>query len=86
MLLKKILPAYYKHMFTRPNSLLSKFYGAYSIQIQGHTKCFVVMESVFKDAPGAPPAPRARAQRAPAAGPCARARLLAADCELSDCS
>ena len=55
MLLKRLLPAYYKHMFTRPNSLLARFYGAYSIQIQGHTKCFVVMENLFHSAPGGKP-------------------------------
>jgi 1-phosphatidylinositol-4-phosphate 5-kinase len=49
--LKSLLPAYYKHMWNRRKSLLPRFYGAYSITIQNHEKHFVVMASVFKDAP-----------------------------------
>jgi len=49
--LKKLLPAYFRHMFTRPSSLLARFFGAYSITVQNHTKHFVVMESIFYGAP-----------------------------------
>ena len=50
--LKALLPRYYKHLWERRASLLSRYYGAYSITIQGHTKHFVVMESIFHSAPG----------------------------------
>mmetsp|Transcript_71793 Transcript_71793/g.215811 ORF Transcript_71793/g.215811 Transcript_71793/m.215811 type:complete len:739 (+) Transcript_71793:414-2630(+) len=50
--LKSLLPRYYRHLWSRPGSLLSRYYGAYSITIHGHTKHFVVMESVFHSAPG----------------------------------
>ncbi|KAL1520274.1 hypothetical protein AB1Y20_023742 [Prymnesium parvum] len=49
--LKALLPRYFRHLWSRRNSLLSRFYGAYSITIHGHTKQFVVMESVFHAAP-----------------------------------
>ena len=49
--LKALLPRYYGHLWSRRQSLLSRFYGAYSITIQGHTKHFVVMESVFHQCP-----------------------------------
>ena len=49
--LRALLPQYYRHMWTRRKSLLPRFYGAYSITIQNHEKHFVVMESVFRDAP-----------------------------------
>jgi len=45
--LNGFLPAYAEHMCARHGSMLPRFYGAYSITIQNHTKCFVVMESVF---------------------------------------
>ena len=51
--IKSILPRYYAHMWRHRNkSLLPRFYGAYSITIQAHEKHFVVMESVFRNAPG----------------------------------
>jgi len=50
--LKSLLPRYYRHLWERRNSLLSRYYGAYAITIQGHTKHFVVMESIFHSAPG----------------------------------
>jgi len=46
-----LLPAYFNHMCARRGSLLPRFYGAYSINIQNHEKRFVVMESVFRLAP-----------------------------------
>ena len=48
--LRDLLPSYFHHMLTR-GSLLPRFYGAYSITIQNHEKRFVVMESVFREAP-----------------------------------
>ena len=36
--LRGLLPAYYRHMWTRRRSLLPRFYGAYSITIQNHEK------------------------------------------------
>jgi len=38
-------------MWMRRRSLLPRLYGAYSITIQNHEKYFVVMESVFCEAP-----------------------------------
>jgi len=49
--LKALLPRYYRHLWSRRGSLLSRYYGAYSITIHGHTKHFVVMESIFYNAP-----------------------------------
>ena len=49
--LRDLLPSCCHHMLARRGSLLPRFYGAYSITIQNHEKRFVVMESVFREAP-----------------------------------
>lgn len=47
--LLKLLPYYYKHIAENPKSLLSRFYGLFSVEIAGISKIdFLMMENTFQ--------------------------------------
>ena len=47
--LLKILPYYYKHIMDNPKSLLSRFYGLFSVEIAGISKInFIMIENTFE--------------------------------------
>ena len=49
--LLRMLPDYCEYLKRAPGSLLSRFYGCYSLTMFGQTVHFVVMESLFAGAP-----------------------------------
>eukprot|EP00659_Diplonema_papillatum_P005074 gene5074-7799_t len=50
--LRRILPDYFTHMMSNPDSLITRFCGLYAVQLHGKTITLVVMTHAFTPTPG----------------------------------